>query len=65
MFLDGLFDSFGKETISDDDYVRNYDDVGERNNETDRLAFDRCSDAIDDNSYSIKLEQDQCIVVSV
>ena len=25
--LDGLFDSFGKETISDDDEVQNYDNV--------------------------------------
>ena len=31
MFLDGLFDNFGEETISDDDYVRNYDDGGELN----------------------------------
>ena len=38
-FLDGLFDSFSKNTISDDDYVRSYDDVGELNNETDRLVF--------------------------
>ena len=25
--LDGLFDSFGKKSISDDVYVQNYDDV--------------------------------------
>ena len=25
--LDGLFDSFGEETVLDDDDVRNYDDV--------------------------------------
>ena len=25
--LDGLFDSFGKEAISDDDDIQNYDDV--------------------------------------
>ena len=33
--LDGLFDSFGKETNSDDDDVRNYDDIAELSNETD------------------------------
>ena len=30
MCLDGLFDSFGKETISVDDYIRNYNNVGEQ-----------------------------------
>ena len=40
--LDSLFDSFGKETISDDDYFQNYDDVGKRSSETDhysRISF--------------------------
>ena len=39
MFLDGLFDSFGDETVSDDGYVQNHDDVGKLNNETDRLVL--------------------------
>ena len=39
MILAGLFDSLGGETISGDDYVWNYGDVGEFNNETDRLVF--------------------------
>ena len=39
MFLDGLFDSFGNETLLYDGYVRNYDDVGEINNKTDRLVL--------------------------
>ena len=34
--LDGLFDSFGEETISDDNDFRHYDDAGELSNETDR-----------------------------
>ena len=32
--LDGLFDNFGLETISDD-YVRNYNNVGELSDKTD------------------------------
>ena len=31
----GLFDSFGKDSISNVEYVRNYDDVIELDNETD------------------------------
>ena len=45
--LDGLFDSFGEETMSDDNYIRSYDDVGELNNETDcdsGIIFDRYLD---------------------
>ena len=52
-FSHGLFDSFGKETILDDDYVRNYNDVGKLNNKTDlaiRIIFDRYSDASDDKN---------------
>ena len=37
--LDGLFDSFGDKTISDDEYIRNYNDVGELNNETGQLVL--------------------------
>ena len=37
--LDGLFDSFGKEIMSDDDCGRNYDDVGKLNNKTDQLVL--------------------------
>jgi len=33
--LNGLVDSFGEETISNDDDVRNYDDVGKLTNVTD------------------------------
>ena len=36
MFLVGLFHSFAEETISGDDYIRNYDDVAALNKETDR-----------------------------
>jgi len=32
--LNGVFDSFGEETVSDDIDVRNYDDAGELSNET-------------------------------
>ena len=39
IFLDGLIDRFGEETVLDDDYVRNYDDVGEFDNKTDQLVF--------------------------
>ena len=50
--------------MSGDDYVRNYDDVGELN-KTDcdsGIIFDRHSDASDDKTYRIKLEQEQCTV---
>ena len=33
--VDGLFDSFGEETISYDDYVQTYDDVGKLSNKSD------------------------------
>ena len=39
IFLDGLFDGFSDETISADDYIKNHDDVGELNNEIDRLVL--------------------------
>ena len=67
MFWDGLFDSFGEETIMEDDYVRNCDDVGKLNNKTDHdsgIISDRYSDVSDDNSYRIKSEQEQCSVLS-
>ena len=38
-FFNGLFHSFSEETISDDDYARNYDDIGELNKEIDRLLL--------------------------
>ena len=37
--LDGLFDSFGEQTISDGDYIRNYNNVDELNNKTDQLVL--------------------------
>ena len=60
--LDGLFDSFGDETILDDDYVKNYD-VGKLNNETDHdssIILYRYLTASDNKNYRIKPEQDQC-----
>ena len=53
--MDGLFDSFGVETILDVDDVQNYDDVGKLTNETDHDSgsiFDRYLDTSDDKSYS-------------
>ena len=58
--MDGLFDSFGKETISDDVYIQNYDSVGKLNNETDhdsRIIFYQYSDSRDDTNSSIKPEE--------
>ena len=52
--MDGLFHSFGKETISDDDDVENYDNVDKPTNKTDRdnmSIFDRYSDASDYKNY--------------
>ena len=42
--LGGLIYSFGEENISDDDFIQNYDDVGELSNETvhdSRSIFDQ------------------------
>ena len=58
--LDGLFDSVGKETISDDVYIQNYCSVGKLINETDHdsgIIFYQYSDARDDTNSSIKLEE--------
>ena len=58
--LDGLFDSFGEETMSDDVYVQNYNNVGELNNETihdSGIIFYRYSDDRNEKSYSIKMEE--------
>ena len=51
--LDGLFDSFGKETVSDNDDNRNYNDIGKLSNETDPdldsgSSFNRYLDTSDD-----------------
>ena len=62
--LDGLFDSFGKETLSDDGYVRNYVDVGELNNKTDRLVLIDIRTPVM-TSYRIKPEQEQCTMLPV
>jgi len=65
--LDGLLDSFGEETISDD-YVRNYNNVVAPSNETDhdrRVNFDRNSDTSDDKNYSMKPVEKQRIVLSI
>ena len=56
------------ENILNDDYIRNCNNVGELSNETDhdsRSIFARYSDASDDKSNSMKLEQEQCTVLSV
>ena len=61
--MDGLFDSFGEETISDDDYIQNYDDIGKLSNESDHYSgaiFYQYSDANDDKSYSMTSEEEQC-----
>ena len=58
--LDGLFYSFGEKTDYND-YVRNYHDVGELSNETDRdsgIIFDQYSDPSDDISYKINQKED-------
>ena len=60
--LDILFDSFGKEIISDDDDIRNYDDVGKLGNDS-RSTFYRYSDASDEESYRMKPEEEQHTVV--
>ena len=70
MFLDGLFDSFGEETISDDDYVWNYDDVGKFNNETDhasRIILDQYLDASDEKNVQNKTRARalQCNIVQL
>ena len=67
LFLDGLFYSFGDETILDDDYVQN-NDVGKLNNETDHDSGIICywyPNASDDKNYWIKPEQEQCTKLSV
>ena len=66
--LDGLFASFGEETILDDDDVWNYDDVGELCNETDcdsESIFYRFSSANDDESYSMKPEDEHRTVLAM
>ena len=58
--MDGLFDGFGEETISDDDDIRNYDDVGKHSNESDRysgIIFYQYLDASDDKNYRMKSEE--------
>ena len=68
MFLDGLFYSFGEETISDDDGVWNYNDVGELSNETDRDSGSICYwylDASDDKCYHMKQEEEQRTMLSM
>jgi len=60
--LDILFDSFGEEIISDDDDIRNYDDVGKLGNDS-RSTFYRYSDASDEESYRMKPEEEQHTVV--
>ena len=68
LVLDGLFDSFGDETISDDVYIQNFNDVDELNNETDHdrgIICNRYSDASNDKSYSIKPDEDQHTVLTV
>ena len=45
--------------MSDDDYIQNYDDVGELNNETacdNWITFDRYLDGSVDKHYRIKTE---------
>ena len=54
--------------ILDDDYVRNYNNVGELSSETDRDSqsiFDWYLDTRDDISDSMGLEQEQCTMLSV
>ena len=66
--LDGLFDSFGKETLLEDDYIRSYDNVGELNHTTDHdswIIVDRYMDTSDDKSYSVKPEQEHHTVLSM
>ena len=66
--LDCLFDSFCEETILDDGYIQNYDDVGKLSNKTDcdsKIIFDRYSYTIEDKSYILKLEKEQHTVLSV
>ena len=66
--LDGLFDCFGEEIMSDDYYVRKYDDVGELSSETDHdngsIVY-RYSNTSDDSSYNVQLEEEQSIVLSM
>ena len=62
--LDCLFDSFCEETVSDDDDVRNYDDIGKLSNETDRDSgniFDRYLDTSDDKKLPHETQWSQQI----
>ena len=56
------------EIISDDYYVRNYNDVGELSSKTDHdngsIVY-RYSNASDDSSYNMQLEEEQSIVLSM
>ena len=59
--LYGLFESFGEETISDDD-IRNYNDVSELSNGSICYLY---LDASGDDSDSVNLEEELCTMSSM